>query len=510
MENSNQSINNRDGANTSVWQLVQHHTPRNAVQAQLFDVVIIGGGISGLTTALDLQREGKSCLLVEAHNLGFGTTGGTSAHLNTFLDSTYPEIDSDFGKDVSKLMASASKRMISKIKRNIDDFGIEADFEYRDGYLFSQNKKETEQLEEIFESSKDAGVEVEKADTNGLPIGFEACYKFEKQAQFHPLKYIYGLAKAFSDLGGIIIEETMITAIETAEEIHHLKYENGEFTAKNVIWATHVPPGVNILSLRNAPYRSYVLGIKLQDEAYPDCLSYDMQEPYHYFRSHVINGQKYLLLGGADHKTGHDDPEQAIADLEKYAGENFKVASIDFQWSSQYYVPVDGLPYIGQMPGDAKGIYVSTGFNGNGMIFGSLTGEILADLINGKDNELAEVLSPSRLKPISGFTEFIKENADVAYHFVVDRFGTELIASLKELPVGEGKVVKYEDEKLAIYKDEQGKITALSPVCTHTGCIVNWNGTEKSWDCPCHGGRFAIDGTVMTGPPREALKCYKL
>jgi glycine/D-amino acid oxidase-like deaminating enzyme/nitrite reductase/ring-hydroxylating ferredoxin subunit len=499
----------RDGANSSLWQLEAPTLATQPAKTYLYDVIIIGGGITGLTTAIDLQRAGKSCLLVEAHNLGFGTTGGTSAHLNTFLDATYPEVDSDFGKDVSKLLASTSARMITKIKNNIDEFGIAADFEYRDGYLFSQSEKETKQLEEIYIASKEAGVDVSKADTNGLPIEFEASYKFGGQAQFHPIKYIYGLAKAFLERGGIIKENTMITNAVVQDDVHHVKFDTGEFTARNIVWATHVPPGINILSLRNAPYRSYVLGIRLKDEAYPDCLSYDMQEPYHYFRSHVIEGKQYLVLGGADHKTGHDDPGVAFADLEQYAKENFKVASIDYRWSSQYFVPVDGLPYIGHMPGAAKGIYVSTGFNGNGMIFGSLTGEILTNLITGREDRLADILSPSRLKPVSGFTEFIKENADVAYRFVADRFGADLIKSLSELPAGEGKVVKYEDEKLAIYKDEQGRITALSPVCTHAGCIVNWNGTEKSWDCPCHGGRFAVDGTVLTGPPREALKCYK-
>jgi glycine/D-amino acid oxidase-like deaminating enzyme/nitrite reductase/ring-hydroxylating ferredoxin subunit len=506
MNKVNQKITDRDGANTSVWQLTGQEIPESSIEEKIYDVVIIGGGITGLTTALNLQREGKACLLVESHRLGFGTTGGTSAHLNTFLDSTYPEIDTAFGKEVSKMLAEASKKMIQVIKSNIDELQIDADFKFRDGYLFSQNEKETEELLEIMSSSLEAGLDVIEYKSNGLPIKFEKSIRFSGQAQFHPIKYINGLAKEFRALGGELIENVIVTESRAVEDIHHVVYQDGEFKANNIVWATHIPPGINILSLRNAPYRSYVLAVTLKDENYPACLSYDMKDPYHYFRSHEIDGQRYLIIGGEDHKTGHGDPDEAFANLENYVKENFEVGSIDYRWSSQYYVPVDGLPYIGQLPGGEKGIFVATGFNGNGMIFGSLSGQILTDLITGKENELAKVLSPARLKPLSGFTEFVKENADVAYHFVADRFGTHLIASLNELPSGEGKVVEFEGEKLAIFKDDQGRATALSPVCTHAGCIVNWNSTEKSWDCPCHGGRFSVDGAVLTGPPRTPLK----
>jgi len=505
MKNNEQ--NRRDGSNISIWQSNEKINNRQKENGSVvYDVVIIGGGITGLTTAYNLQRLKKKCLVVEAHNLGFGTTGGTSAHLNTFFDATYPEIDSDFGKEASKLLADAGKRMISSIKNNIDELNINADFEYRDGYLFSQNDKETKQLRQIFNSSQAAGVTVQESDKNGVPIEFQYSIKFSEQAQFHPLQYLHGLAKGFQQLGGEIWEGVQITETTFKEGVHTAVFPEGEVKAKNLVWATHIPPGINILSLRNAPYRSYVIAAQLSNGAYPECLSYDMQEPYHYFRSHVVDGNQYLIIGGADHKTGHEDPEQAFADLEKYAREHFEISDISFRWSSQYYVPVDGLPYIGLMPGGDEGTYLATGFNGNGMIFGSLSGEIITDLITGKENELAKLLSPSRLKPVSGFSEFVKENADVAYHFVADRFGNQILDSLNSLAKGEGKIASFDGEKVAIYKNEDGKVTALDPVCTHAGCIVSWNASEKSWDCPCHGGRFDVDGCVLTGPPRDSLK----
>jgi glycine/D-amino acid oxidase-like deaminating enzyme/nitrite reductase/ring-hydroxylating ferredoxin subunit len=503
----NNKKNRRDGNNISLWQANEKiDSSQQENIADIYDVLIVGGGITGLTTAYNLQRQGKKCLLVDSHNLGFGTTGGTSAHLNTFFDTTYPEIDSDFGKEAAKLLAAASKRIIASIKSNIDKLNIDADFEYRDGYLFSQNDEETEQLRQIFSSSQEAGVAVEESEKNGVPIEFQHSLRFREQAQFHPLKYIYGLAKGFQQLGGEILEGIKITETTFKDGIHTAVFAGGEIKAKNLVWATHIPPGINILSLRNAPYRSYVLAATLTNGDYPECLSYDMKEPYHYFRSHEIDGKKYLVIGGADHKTGHDDPEKAFADLEKYAREYFEISDISFRWSSQYYVPVDGLPYIGQMPGGDEGVYLATGFNGNGIILGSLSGAIISDLILGKENELTKLLSPSRLKPISGFSEFVKENADVAYHFVADRFGNQVLDSLNSLEKGEGKIASFDGEKLAIYKHENGKVTALDPVCTHAGCIVSWNASEKSWDCPCHGGRFDTDGCVLTGPPRDSLK----
>jgi len=269
-----------------------------------------------------------------------------------------------------------------------------------------------------------------------------------------------------------------------------------------VVYATHVPPGITIFSFRCAPCRSYVLGIKLKEESYPDALVYDLQEPYHYVRTQAIDGEKYLLIGGNDHKTGHEDPEKAFASLEKYARKYYAVASLAFRWSSQYYIPVDGLPYIGHI----DGIYCATGFNGNGMMMGSISAKIISDLILGKKSKYEKIFSPSRIKPVDGFAEFVKENADVAYHFIADRFKIQETDSVKRLRPGVGKVVEVDGRKIAAYKDQDGKLHALNPVCTHAGCIVSWNQAESSWDCPCHGARYAIDGSVLTGPATRNLE----
>lgn len=501
-------INLRDGLNISPWQVGVASAPTQeaADLSGLADVVIVGAGITGITTGLMLQKAGRKCIILEAGNIGFGTTGGTSAHLNTFFDATYPEIENDFGEHAAELVADSGKAAFSMIKAFVDEYKIDCDFEYKDGYLFSENEKESGQLDAILKSSIEAGIAVSVSETNDVPVPFDKAVRFESQGQFHPLKYITALASTFVELGGVILENTFVTGSEVEEGIIKLSVAGQIINAANLIYATHIPPGFTAFSLRCAPYRSYVLGVRLKDNNYPTGLVYDMQEPYHYFRTHQIDDQPYLIVGGEDHKTGHDDPEKAFANLEAYVREHYAVDSVPFKWSSQYYIPADGLPYIGPLAASGDNIYMATGFNGNGMMFGTLSAKIISDRILGIENPYAKLYSPSRIKPVAGFTDFVKENADVAWHFISDRFGAEELDTLAELKAGEGKVVDFKGEKLAVYKDGQGKITALSPVCTHAGCIVNFNAAERSWDCPCHGGRFDTSGKVIAGPPQKALE----
>lgn len=507
MSKSSTYHTDRDSETESLWQNIRTFLPVKSINniETIYDVLIVGGGITGVTTALLLQKAGKNCILAEANTIGFGSTGGTTSHINTFFDTTYPQIESNFSEKAAKLVAKAGKDVIAFIKKQIDTYQIDCDFEYKDGYLFSETDDETEELAKILKASQNAGISITEVDENCLPINFNHCLKIKNQAQFHPLKYIFALAKEFEKIGGTISEHTFVKKTEFDEHLHTAKTNHNAIIARNIVYATHIPPGINLLSFRCAPYRSYVLGIKLSDNNYPNCLAYDMKEHYHYFRTQVINGEKYLILGGEDHKTGHGNPEEAFQKLESYANQHFNIKAIPYKWSAQYYTSADGLPYIGKMPGGDEKTYVATGFNGNGITFGTLSGMIISSYILEQSNPYGELFDPGRLKPIAGFADFIKENADVAYHFIVDRLSTQELESLKDIKRGEGKVVDFGHQKVAIYKNENGLITALNPVCTHAKCIVNFNNVEKSWDCPCHGGRYDLEGKVITGPPRHNL-----
>jgi glycine/D-amino acid oxidase-like deaminating enzyme/nitrite reductase/ring-hydroxylating ferredoxin subunit len=507
MKDNNPPTSSRDGGRESPWQNIIFDPVKSLTEpaaGKRYDCVIVGAGITGLTTALLLQKSGLNTIIIEAHTIGFGTTGGTSAHINTFADTTYKETKSAFGEDGAQLFADAIGEGFELIKYNIDSLGLNCDYESKVGFLYAETDKEVKELADIYKGCLQVGVAVQYTELAPAAVPYQRALQFDNQAQFHPLKYLNGLAKAYLHIGGVILENTRVENVTTENGIHTINPVG--ITTGTVVYATHMPPNLNVFNFRCAPYRSYVLALKLKAGKYPDALIYDMQEPYHYVRSHTVNGEQLLLLGGNDHKTGHGDADGSFADLEKYAHKYYKVSFIKYRWSSQYYVPVDGLPYIGQMPFAEKGIYCATGFNGNGMMLGSISAKILADLITGNGNKYAALFDPARLKPIDGFSEFVKENADVAYHFVADRLSVHGTDSVKRIPPGKGKVVEVNDQKMAVYRDEDGTAHILSPVCTHAACIVAWNDAEKTWDCPCHGARYDIDGNVFTGPATRNLK----
>lgn len=503
----------RDGRCESAWQeglsAITQKAYKNKADT-VYDCLIAGGGITGLTAALLLQKAGKQTILAEAHRIGFGTTGGTSAHINTFADTTYQEAENAFGEEGAQLFADAINEGFALIKSSIDDYRIDCDFESKTGFLYAEDDDQTKLLADIYKGALKVGIPVHYTEEVPTPVPYQRALLFDNQAQFHPLKYLQGLQKAYLAAGGIVLENSRIEGLKNEGDIHIAQSDTISIRAKKVIYATHMPPNINVFNFECAPYRSYVMAVKLKSGKYPDALVYDMQEPYHYVRSHNIEGQQLLVAGGLDHKTGHEESGKVFADLEKYIRKYYPVSSVKYRWSSQYYVPVDGLPYVGKMPFAADGVYCATGYNGNGMMLGSISGKILSDLVRNRPNRYADLFDPSRIKPVDGFTEFVKENADVAYHFVADRIGIKETDSLKRLRPGTGKVVEVDEKKIAAYRDEQGNIHALSPVCTHAGCIIDWNSEEKSWDCPCHGARYDIDGKVLTGPATHNLSAINL
>jgi glycine/D-amino acid oxidase-like deaminating enzyme/nitrite reductase/ring-hydroxylating ferredoxin subunit len=504
----NFETNPRDSQTISLWQQYKASLAEDVSYHPdvVYDAIIIGAGITGLTTAVLLQEQGKKCIILEAKCVGFGTSGATTAHINTFYDTDYAQIEKDFGHAAAKISADAAKESIVIVQDLISRYGIDCDFECKDGIAFSETDKETKELIEELEATRRAGVDVVEVRDNEIPVPFEFAVLYKDQAQFHPLKYLNGLAKAFTQLGGVIIENAFVRNTSKDAAIHIAETDQGAVRGDNLVYATHLPPGITVFDTECAPYRSYVLGIKLKNGDYPKNLVYDVKDPYHYLRTHTIAGQPYLILGGEDHKTGHGDPEAAFAALEAYARKYYYVESVDYRWSSQYYLSVDGMPFIGEMPASDNHVFVATGYNGNGMILGTIAGKIISDSIIGNESPYKAVFNPSRIKPAAGFKEFVKENVDVIYRFFADRLGAEDLKSFAEIPVGTGAIVEYQGEKLAVYKDAEGKLSLLSPTCTHMGCLVAFNSAEKSWDCPCHGGRYNLQGEVLCGPPRKNLK----
>ncbi|WPO81003.1 FAD-dependent oxidoreductase [Chryseobacterium sp. JJR-5R] len=496
----------RDGARKSIWQEEIRRFSSDAVLNQAFDVAIVGGGITGVSTALKLQQSGKKCILLEASNIGFGTTGGATAHLNNFFDTTYNEAISSFGLDNARLLAEVGTEAIGIIQNNIRSFNIDCDFEEKSAYLFALDKEQQKQLKDIVDGASKVDVEINYTEEIPFPVPFKEAVVIPGQAQFHPVKYIKALCEAFQNLGGIIQGDCLCENHDEHEEEIILKTSKGEIRAEHVVYATHIPPGMSLLHTTNAPYRSYAIAFSLKDNAYPGDLGYDLADPYHYYRIQEIDGENLLIAGGEDHKTGHEEDTGAcFSRLENYVRQYFNVDTARYSWSSQYYEPADGFPYIGKLPSSKGKIFTATGFSGNGMIFGTITSKIITDLIVTGSSRYEKMFSPSRIKPIAGFTEFVKENAVVAYDFIKDKLFAEKISSLAEVKEGEAKVVKYEGDSYAVYKETNGKMHLMKSTCSHALCEVRWNSAELSWDCPCHGSRFNVNGKMLTGPAVKDL-----
>ena len=470
------------------------------------DVAIVGGGITDLTAALLLRRAGKNVAVLERHGVSAGVTGRTTAHLTEALDTRYHMIKRDFGERGARLAALGTRQAIDRIAAFVRDEKIECDHSVVPGYLFSETEDDVAALEKERDAAQAAGLYVELTRGAPLPFKVAAALRFPNQAQIQPTAYLKGMTRSFLQAGGKVFEGTSVTSIEDGE-LCHLMTSQGTVSARAVIVAAHAPLTRVALQTKVAHYNSYVIAFP---GSLPRALFWDTEDPYHYLRSARIGGTDYIVIGGEDHKTGQETrTEERYESLVRYARSRFGVTSATHTWSSEVLEPVDGLPYIGKSPGQ-ENVYVATGYSGNGITFGTLAGIMLDQAVRGQDHPLTALLAPSRFKPLASAHDYLTENIDFPLHFVGDRLKPADASSVDEVGRGEGKLVRCGAEKLAVYRDANGKVHALSPVCTHLGGHVHWNSAEKSWDCPCHGARFGIDGSVLHGPALTPLECKKL
>lgn len=482
-----------------------------ATVQQKFDVVIIGGGITGITSAFVLQELGLKCLVLEAQQLCFGTTGGTTAHINTLLDVPYTTLIKNFGHDQATMVARATVEAVAFIRDVIEKYDIKCEFAQSQAFLFAQDEKQTKELRDIYDACKHVTLPVKYVNDIPVPIQFIKAIAVPGQGKFHPLRYVFGLAEAFENIDGVILDRCRVTDVKEENGTVYVESEKGTYQASYAIYATHIPPTINVLHLRCAPYRSYAMAVRLASGSYPMNLAYDMYDPYRYYRSQRIDGNNYLIVGGNDHKTGHEpNTEAPFLTLESHIRTYFDVEAVTHRWSSQYYEPADGLPYIGHFPGHGKKILVATGFGGNGMTYGTIAAHILKSIILELKSDLVNMFSPSRIKPVAAFKNFAEHNLDVFKQIVARIFSTPEAHEFADLAPGEGKIFKIDGQPIGITKDPNGGLHAVNASCTHMKCTVSWNLTEKSWDCPCHGARYSMDGKVLNGPASQDLEYTNL
>lgn len=494
---------NRDGTLISLWQSSTDHVGHfdQLPVERNFDVIVVGGGITGVTTAELLLREGLSCLLLEAKQLCFGTTGGTTAHINTLLDVPYTRLIQNFGEENAQAVADACRQGIDSIRNNIKEMGSDCGWHECRAFLFAQDEKQQQELSDITDACRQVGLETHTVDGIPVPIPFTSAISVSPQARFHPTRYVESLATRFVEMGGTIAENCRVTKIVEADNHVEAVTPDATFRAKWIVLATHIPPTINIVHMRCSPWRSYAMALRIDTSEHFDHLVYDMQDPYHYYRMQEVDGERLLIAGGKDHKTGHEKNTLApVRDLENHVRKYFSVQGIVNRWSSQYYESADGLPYIGQLPGHSKNVLTATGFGGNGMIYSMIAAKVLRNIIKGHEDKLIDLFSPSRIKPIAGFKNVASHNLDVTGKLIAKVFKSHELDGFAAIAPGDGQVVTVDGDNIAVHKDDAGALHTVSATCTHMGCDVSWNHAERSWDCPCHGARYDADGTVLNAP----------
>jgi glycine/D-amino acid oxidase-like deaminating enzyme/nitrite reductase/ring-hydroxylating ferredoxin subunit len=467
------------------------------------DVAIVGAGITGITAALRLAEMGKRVVVLEARSIGSGTTSGTTAHITEAVDARYERIESRFGLEASRLVAASSRAAIEHIGRRVVDLNLDCDFERVPGYLYTEKHEGVEELTKEHLAAARAGVRVEMGAPVPLPFPIAASVRFENQAQFHVGEYLAGLARAAEHKGAQIFEESRVLAVEDADPcIVHL--ENGAIVrARAVFFATHTPLNRVFLQTKLESLRSYV--IALRNLVVASALYWDNAHPYHYLRMVTLDGTPYLLVGGEDHRTGtEENTEIHFERLTAYTRARFLGGDVVYQWSAQLLEPVDGLPFIGRNSMSER-VFVATGYSGNGMTFATVAALLVSDLILERPNPWASLYAATRVKPLASASAFLRRNGEAAAHLIGDRLAPAEVRSTAQIAPDEGKTLRVGGERLAVYRDPFGRLHAVSGVCTHLGCLVKFNHAERTWDCPCHGSRFSVDGSVVTGPATRGL-----
>jgi glycine/D-amino acid oxidase-like deaminating enzyme/nitrite reductase/ring-hydroxylating ferredoxin subunit len=472
------------------------------------DVIVIGAGIAGLTTAYSLAKEGASVVVLEDGVVGGGETERTTAHISNALDDRYFELERIHGEAGARHAAMSHTAAIERIASIVEAESIDCELARVDGYLFLGEGHGPDLLQRELEACHRAGLDgVELLPRIDAPFDTGPVLRFPRQAQFHPTRYLQGLVHGIACANGRVHEHSHVETVEGGSDPHVIVRGGHRVRARDIVVATNTPFHTRFaIHTKQAPYRTYVIAARIPRGSMPAMLLWDTLDPYHYVRlTRHDEEHDLLIVGGEDHKTGHDTtPEHRWDALEKWARARFpQMLEVAHRWSGQVMEPVDGMAFIGRAPGDPEHVWVAIGDSGNGMTHGTIAGILLSDLIHHRPNPWADLYDPARVR-LGGLRDFARENLDVAKEYTEWLRGGD-VPSVNRIPPGSGAIVRRGARKLAVYRDPSGSLRVFSAACPHLGGVVQWNPAEKTFDCPLHGSRFTCRGEVVNGPANACL-----
>lgn len=471
------------------------------------DILVIGGGITGVALSYLLAKQGLEVVLVDADNLCMGSSGRNTGKVTVQHDDFYWRIEKKYGTNAAKLYYEANNEGLNFIEKSIKENNINCNFEKLPSYVFTEKDSYIDDIKREYETCKKIGIDCNYHNSLALPLDVKAAISFNNQAQFNPKQYIDSLAKCATKLGMKIYENTPIVDLEVNNECEAKTREGYIIKAKKVTIASHAPwyDGLNLFFAKEVAERSYLLAADLKEDLLKG-MFINLEKPSRTFRTYEGEGKKLLIIGGGDHKVGQGGQEEEIYDaLKSYASKVFNVDEFKYQWSAQDHMSFDSLPFIGKISSNKDNVYVATGYSKWGMTNGVAAAIIIKDLIAKGSSKYEDIFKPSR-KGSFFTTDFIKENTNVAINLISGKLNLGSDNMPKEK--GEGKTVNIDGKRYGAYRNYDEKLYIVDITCTHLGCELKFNGAEKTWDCPCHGSRFDYKGNIVEGPALRPLKLF--
>lgn len=484
------------------------------------DVCIIGAGLAGLSTGYYLAKEGVNVIILDKDNIGQKVSGNTTAKITLQHNLIYDYLIKSFGTDFAMKYFKSNKEAISNIKKIIDDENIECDFEYQDNYVYTTNQDDITKIHNEIKAinslsnilnSNEKDIFADFVTSCNLPFKICGAIKVKDQAQFHPLKYMFGLSKAIKNKGGIIFTNSLVTDVKQKDGVYTTYTDKHFIKSKYIVIASHFPfkdfPGFYFSKMYQST--SYVLGIDTKSDLF-DGMYISSDKPTFSYRTAKYKDKKILIMAGGDHKTGYapDNNQTGYNILEQEAKKYYPNCEILYKWNTRDCITIDKVPYIGDFSNLMPNMFVATGFNKWGITSSNVAANIIRDKILGIKNEYSKIYEATRFSPIKNAHEMKNITSQVLKSFVTNRIKIKE-KNLSAIKNDNGGIIKVNGASIGIYKDINGKVFAVNPTCTHLGCLLTWNNLDKTWDCPCHGSRFDYTGKNLYDPAFKDLERYE-